>query len=81
RGRGANEFAILNCDLAKKRAKPKPREALNKYYKGRGLACIGFGRGPKATQLYMLGTDRHLGHRHPAAMTLLMYASGKEILT
>lgn len=74
-----SEFAILNTDLNKRPKRPKSGKTWNHYYKGRHLACVGFGSGAKRTQLYFLGEDGLRGHRHAGPLTLQLFADGREI--
>jgi len=78
-GGAPSDFAVLNSNLStpQKRAR---HSALNKYYEGRHLACIGFGTGAKRVQLYMSGEDalKH-GHRHADALNVQLYAGPWEV--
>jgi hypothetical protein len=56
-----------------------PRPALNRYYEGRKLACLGFGEGERAVQLYCDGGDGRTQHRHQAPLSLLLFAGGREV--
>jgi hypothetical protein len=56
-----------------------PRPALNRYYEGRKLACLGFGEGEQAVQLYCDGGDGRTQHRHQAPLSLLLFAGGREV--
>ncbi|MFH1566559.1 MAG: heparinase II/III family protein [Gemmatimonadota bacterium] len=61
-------------------APPSERPALNRFGAGRGLVCLGFGRGPEAVQLYLDGGDGRRTHRHAAPLSLLLFAFGREVL-
>ena len=56
-----------------------PRAACNRFYRGRGLACLGFGAGDDAVQLYVDGGDGRRGHRHRAPLSLLWFVDGREV--
>jgi hypothetical protein len=64
---------------ARPAASAPPRPALNRYYEGRKLACLGFGEGDQAVQLYCDGGDGRTQHRHQAPLSLLLFADGREI--
>ncbi len=72
-------FSMFNESLPKSGGR-SPAQATNCYYHNRGLACLGFGRGRRATQLYMVGEDGRYGHRHNAPLSLLLFSQGREIL-
>jgi len=55
------------------------RSALNRYYNGRKLVCLGFGEGSNAVQLYCDGGDGRTTHRHQAPLSLLLFAGGREV--
>lgn len=74
-----SDFAIFNTNLGKRPKRPKAGAALNAYYEGRHLTCLGFGSGTKCTQLYVLGEDGHRGHRHAGPLTVQLFADGREI--
>ena len=74
-----SEFAVCNINLQKHDRRPASGKALNAYYEGRHLACLGFGSGKNRTQLYLLGEDGLRGHRHAGALTVQLYAGGREI--
>ena len=58
----------------------RERDAVNRYYSGRGLICLGYGHGREAVQLYCDGGDGATGHRHQAPLSLLLFAGGREVL-
>ncbi|MBT6144725.1 MAG: hypothetical protein HOH74_04805 [Gemmatimonadetes bacterium] len=58
---------------------PPPRTALHRFFRGRGLVCLGFGEGPRASQLYLDGGDGISRHRHLAPLQLSMFAGGFEV--
>ncbi|MDP6038042.1 MAG: heparinase II/III family protein, partial [Candidatus Latescibacteria bacterium] len=74
-----SEFLILNTDLGKRPQTPSSSKALNHYYEGRHLACLGFGSGTHRTQLYLLGEDGRRGHRHAGPLTVQLFADEREI--
>jgi hypothetical protein len=74
-----SEFAMMNADLGALPAHAKSRPAQNRYYEGRHLACLGYGAGERATQLYMMGEDTCRIHRHACPLNLQLYAGGREI--
>ncbi len=74
-----SEFAMLNADLSALPPRKTSRPAQNHYYEGRHLACLGFGEGERATQLYMMGEDTCRIHRHACPLNLQLYAGGREI--
>ena len=55
------------------------RQATNRYYADRGLACLGYGRGANAVQLYLVGEDGRTGHRHNGPLSILLFAGGREV--
>ena len=55
------------------------RSATNRYYADRGLACLGYGRGTNAVQLYLVGEDGRTGHRHNGPLSILLFAGGREV--
>lgn len=64
---------------------PRPPEqapsksALNHFFAGRGLACLGWGEGERAVQLYVNGEDGRSGHRHADPLNVTLFAGGREI--
>lgn len=68
-----SDFAIMNADLSEK-APMKKQQVLNKFYKGRRLACLGMGTGPNRIQMYLSGADGHMTHRHHDALNLQLFA-------
>lgn len=70
-------FSMLNEHIASVR--PRRHVPLNRYYHGRGLVCLGFGTGRKATQLYCNADDGLGGHRHGDALSILLFAGGREV--
>lgn len=78
-GGPASDFALLNSDIGAEKARV-PRTALNKYYTGRHLACLGMGRGRQRVQLYALGEDAQgHGHRHADPLNMQLYAGQWEV--
>ena len=57
----------------------RDRPALNRFLRGRGLACIGFGQGPDSMQLYLDGGDTRGRHRHMAPLSLMGFCGGREV--
>ncbi len=56
------------------------RQAYSGYFHGRGLACMGAGCGPTATQFYIDGGDgADHGHRHAAPLSLMGFHDGIEV--
>ena len=55
------------------------RPAVNRYYHERNLACLGFGEGDQAAQLYCDGGDGRGQHRHHAPLSMLLFAGGREV--
>lgn len=74
-----SEFALFNSNLAKRPPRKTSGGSLNHYFKGRRLACAGFGSGPNATQVYLLGEDGCRIHRHAAPLNLQFYTHGWEV--
>jgi hypothetical protein len=74
-----SEFALYNVDLTRREKRPASGAALNRYYDGRHLACVGYGTGKNRIQMYVLGEDGHRGHRHAGPLTVQLYARGREI--
>jgi len=56
------------------------RAALNHYFAGRGLACLGWGAGERAVQLYLNADDGRTGHRHADPLSVTLFAGGREVL-
>lgn len=60
--------------------RPAPsRPALQQFFRGRGLVCVGVGQGPDAAQAYLDGGDGGQRHRHLAPLGLSLFAAGIEI--
>ena len=74
-----SEFALYNVDLSKRESRPASGPALNRYYDGRHLACLGYGSGKNRVQMYLLGEDGERVHRHAGPLTVQLYAGGREI--
>jgi heparinase II/III-like protein len=56
------------------------RPGLNQFFPGRGLACLGWGDGGRAVQLYVNGDDGRRGHRHADPLNITLFAAGRELL-
>jgi hypothetical protein len=74
-----SEFALYNSDLSRRPKRRSQNKAVNHYFEGRHLACVGFGSGTKATQAYLLGEDSSRVHRHAAPLNLQLYTHGWEV--
>ena len=74
-----SDFAILNTDLDRQVRLPKRRGALNRFFPGRRLACVGYGSGKNRVQMYVLGEDGLRGHRHAAALSVQLYAGNWDV--
>lgn len=58
---------------------PAPHLGLNHFFVGRGLACLGWGQGQRAVQLYLNGDDGRRGHRHADPLSITLFAAGREV--
>ena len=74
---GPTTFALFNTDLTE--PVPAPNVAVNRYFEGRHLACLGYGEGRERAQLYLMGEDGLHGHRHACPLNLQLYAGGLEV--
>jgi len=74
-----SDFAILNAGSLRATRPPAPGRAHSRYYEGRHLACLGYGRGKGRVQLYLLGEDGLRGHRHADPLGLQLYVGEREI--
>ncbi|MDP6777835.1 MAG: heparinase II/III family protein, partial [Candidatus Latescibacteria bacterium] len=68
-----SDFAILNTKLGGRAIRRPAAVALNRFYEGRRLACVGYGSGPKRVQMYVLGEDGGRVHRHAGALTVQLH--------
>jgi hypothetical protein len=71
-------FSMFNEPLPRSAGR-RSTSATNCCYADRGLACLGFGRGKSATQLYFIGEDGRSGHRHSGPLSILLFSQGQEI--
>ncbi len=74
-----SEFAMFNLPLPAEPPPPIPHAALNRYYEGRRLVCLGYGAGEGGIQLFMTGEDGCRIHRHADCLNIQLYAGGREI--
>ncbi|MBE83067.1 MAG: hypothetical protein CME21_10925 [Gemmatimonadetes bacterium] len=74
-----SEFALYNSDLTRRPRRQSTTKAINHYFKGRHLACVGFGSGKTSTQVYVLGEDGCRIHRHAAPLNLQLYTHNWEV--